>query len=53
MKKIRSGDRVILAHACGEPPALVDAMVRNADAYRDVEIVHMVAMGKGEYCKPE
>lgn len=51
--KIKSGDRVVLAHACSEPPALVDAMVKNADAYRDVEIVHMVAMGKGEYCKPE
>ena len=53
VKQIKSGDRVVLAHACGEPPALVDAMVKNADAYRDVEIVHMVAMGKGEYCQPE
>lgn len=51
--KIKSGSRVVLAHACSEPPALVDAMVKNADAYRDVEIVHMVAMGKGAYCKPE
>ena len=53
VKQIKSGDRVVLAHACGEPPALVDATVKNADAYRDVEIVHMVAMGKGEYCQPE
>ena len=50
---IRSGNRVVVAHACGEPSALIDAMVANADAYRDVEIVHMVAMGKGEYCRPE
>ena len=50
---IKSGDRVVIAHACGEPSYLVDAMVANAAAYRDVEIVHMVAMGKGEYCKPE
>ena len=28
-------------------------MVENAAAYRDVEIVHMVAMGKGAYCAPE
>ena len=53
VQRIKSGDRVVLAHACGEPPALVEAMVRNAAAYRNVEIVHMVAMGKGEYCKPE
>ena len=53
VKKIKSGDRVVLGHAVGEPCHLVDAMVANAAAYRDVEIVHMVAMGKSEYCKPE
>lgn len=53
VRKIKSGDRVVLGHAVGEPQHLVDAMVENAAAYRDVEIVHMVAMGKGEYCKPE
>lgn len=34
---IKSGDRVVIAHACGEPSYLVDAMVANAAAYRDVE----------------
>ena len=53
VKKIKSGDRVVVAHACGEPSHLLEAMVANADAYRNVEIVHMVAMGKVEYCKPE
>ena len=53
VSRIRSGNRVVIAHACGEPSYLVEAMVANAAAYRDVEIVHMVAMGKGEYCKPE
>ncbi|SDZ90485.1 4-hydroxybutyrate CoA-transferase [Eubacterium aggregans] len=50
---IKSGDRVVLAHACGEPCHIVEAMVDNAEAYQDVEIVHMVAMGKGRYCQPE
>lgn len=50
---IKSGDRVVVGHACGEPSYLLDAMVANASAYRDVELVHMVAMGKGDYCKPE
>lgn len=53
VKHIKSGDRLVMAHACGEPSYLVDAMVANAAAYQNVEIVHMVAMGKGEYCKPE
>ena len=50
---IKSGDRVIMGHACGEPSYLIDAMMANYEAYRDVEIVHMVAMGKGEYTKYE
>ena len=51
--RIRSGDRVVVAHACGEPSHVLDAMVDNAAAYRDVEIVHLVAMGKSAYCAPE
>ena len=53
VKKIRSGDRVVVAHATGEPSLLLDAMVENAAQYEKVEIVHMVAMGKAAYCQPE
>jgi 4-hydroxybutyrate CoA-transferase len=53
VSKIKSGDRVVVGHAVGEPSALLDAMVNNCEQYKDVEIVHMVCMGKGEYCKPE
>jgi 4-hydroxybutyrate CoA-transferase len=51
--RIQSGDRVAVGHACGEPSFLVDALVANAAAYENVEIVHMVAMGKADYCRPE
>lgn len=50
---IKSGDRVVAGHACGEPEVLIDAMVANAKQYKNVEIVHMVAMGPAGYCKPE
>ena len=50
---VRSGDRVVFAHACGEPLDLVDALVARAADLEHVEINHMVAMGKGEYCRPE
>ena len=53
VKQIKSGDRVVIGHACGEPSYLIEKMVDNAAAYRDVEIVHMVAMGKSLYCQPE
>ena len=53
VKHIKSHDRVVVAHACGEPSYLLEKMVENAAAYEDVEIVHMVAMGKALYCQPE
>ena len=53
LKVVKSGDRVVFAHATGEPLDLVDALVARAPELRDVEIVHMVAMGKGEYAKPQ
>ncbi|MDR1742079.1 MAG: hypothetical protein LBR38_09620 [Synergistaceae bacterium] len=49
---IKSGDRVVVTHAVGEPSALLEAMVENASRYENVEIVHMVAMGKAGYCAP-
>jgi 4-hydroxybutyrate CoA-transferase len=49
---IKSGDRVVLGHACAEPQYLVDAMVNNRDAYENVEIVQMVPMGKCRYLEP-
>lgn len=51
---IKSGDRVVVAHACGEPTALTDAMTFAAEqaGWTDVEIIHMVAMGKAGYCRP-
>ncbi len=53
VKHIASGNRVVVGHACGEPSYLLDIMVANKEQYENVEIVHMVAMGKAEYCLPE
>lgn len=53
VKHIKSGDRVVVGHASGSPEVLLKAMVENKEAYEDVEIVHMVAMGPSEYCLPE
>lgn len=51
VRQIKSGDRVVVGHACGEPSFLLDAMVANAEAYENVELVHMVAMGRADYCQ--
>lgn len=50
---VKSGDRVVLGHACGEPQLIVDALVDRAEQLQNVEIIHEVAMGKGLYCQPE
>ncbi|MFH1134796.1 MAG: acetyl-CoA hydrolase/transferase C-terminal domain-containing protein [Pseudomonadota bacterium] len=49
---VKSGDRVVAAHACGSPEPLLEALIPRAGELRDVEIVHMVSMGKSEYCLP-
>ena len=53
VRNIRPHSRVVFGHCIGEPMALVDTMVKNKEWFSDIEIVHMVAMGKGEYTLPE
>ncbi|HWQ77931.1 MAG TPA: acetyl-CoA hydrolase/transferase C-terminal domain-containing protein [Anaerovoracaceae bacterium] len=50
---IKSGDYVVVAHACAEPPVLIDAMVENYAAYEDVKFIHMVSQGEGKQYRPE
>lgn len=49
VRAIKSGDRVVIGHACSEPTSIVNAMVNNKDLYENVEIIHMLAMGKSDY----
>lgn len=53
VQQIKPGQRVVVAHACGEPSIILDALVANAAQYENVEIIHMVAMGKAAYCQPQ
>lgn len=47
--KIPSNSRVVLGHAAASPVDVVSAMVANKDQFKNVEIVHMLSLGKGEY----
>lgn len=49
---IQNGDRVLIAHACGEPQALTRALEARIPKLQDVETVHMVGMGESAYCRP-
>lgn len=54
VRNVKSGDRVVIAHAAGEPVGLVDKMVEYAakTGLRDVEIRHLVVMGSGLFARP-
>lgn len=51
VSKIENHSRVVFSHAVGEPSDLINALVENKENYIGLEIVHMVAMGKGDYVK--
>ena len=38
---------------CAEPETLVEALIRRAPFVQDVEIVHMMTMGRADYVAPE
>ncbi|WP_077610879.1 acetyl-CoA hydrolase/transferase family protein [Clostridium sp. Marseille-P2415] len=54
VKIIKSGDRVVIGHAAGEPVKLVDAMVDYAvkAGLKDIEINQQVDMGHSLYAQP-
>jgi 4-hydroxybutyrate CoA-transferase len=53
VKRVRSGDRIVFSHACGEPWTLPGELMKRAPELKDVQIVHMVPMGEALYCRPE
>lgn len=52
VKSIHSGDNVFLPLGCGEPTALVDALVRRAPDLENVKVHQMLPMRKAPYLDP-
>lgn len=50
---VRSGMRVFVHSNCGEPEALVEALVARAPWLNDVEVLHLITFGVAPYCAPE
>jgi acyl-CoA hydrolase len=53
LRAVRSGARVWIQSGCGTPSVLVDALVARAPELRDVEVIHMMTLGRADYTKPE
>ncbi|UCD00729.1 MAG: acetyl-CoA hydrolase/transferase family protein [Promethearchaeota archaeon] len=52
IQQIKSGNRVVIGHAAGDPIVLVDELVNQKDRLQNVEIVHMVPLRECKYCLP-
>lgn len=50
-KKIPSHSRIAFGHSAGEPGYLVDQLSSTPEWFTDVEICHMVSLGKNLYCQ--
>lgn len=50
---IESNMRIVLGHAASTPTAVLEAMTNNKENYSNVEIIHMLCLGKGDYLAEE
>jgi len=50
---VQSGMRVYIQPGCGEPEALVRALMKRAPFVRNVEVVHLLTLGCADYVAPE
>ena len=53
LRCVQSGMRVYIQPGCAEPETLVDALMQRGPYVQDVEIVHMMTMGKAPYVGAE
>lgn len=53
ISKIHSNSRIVTGHAVAEPKILLDELVLNYKNFQNLEILHLVSLGKGDYAKKE
>jgi len=53
VKHIRAGDRVFVGSACGEPQALMEALVQTSGRLSDTELVQVLTLGLAPYADPK
>ncbi len=52
VEAVRSGHRVWVQPGCATPTPLIEALLGRAPLLHDVEIVHMLTLGKADYTQP-
>jgi 4-hydroxybutyrate CoA-transferase len=50
---VHSNMRVYIQPGCAEPETLVEALIKRAPFVRNVEVVHLLTLGRADYVAPE
>ena len=53
LARIKAGDRVFIGSACGEPQALIRALVEMGGKVADTELIHVLTLGVAPYTDPK
>jgi len=53
LRTVQSGMRVYIQPGCAEPETLVEALYKRAPYVHDVEVVHLLTLGRADYVAPE
>ena len=53
LRCVQSGMRVYIQPGCAEPETLVEALIQRAPFVHDVQVVHLLTMGRADYVAPE
>jgi acyl-CoA hydrolase/GNAT superfamily N-acetyltransferase len=53
IRQIKRGDRIFIGTACGEPQALVKALIDSQSGIEDAEIYHLLTLGVAAYTEPK
>ncbi len=52
IRNIKRGDRIFIGTGCGEPQALVKALIESQSGIEDAEIFHLLSLGVAAYTEP-
>jgi acyl-CoA hydrolase len=53
VQSVQSGMRVYIHPGCAEPESLVEALIERAPAVKNVEVVHLLTVGRADYIAPQ
>lgn len=53
LSRVKSGMRVYIQPGCAEPETLVEALIARAPFVNDVQVVHLLTLGRADYVAPE